>query len=87
MEDLALMRDEISSETADVGNVWLTFWLLLAVIGAAAWALLQFLEVVSFVATPSAILLGLIAAGTLCRLAVVRHWVSGALQAIVTPWW
>jgi hypothetical protein len=80
------MADDEVSETEDVGDLWLTFWVSAVLAGLAAFGLLRFMGLASW-AMVSAIAAGLVIGWIVSGVRPARRFVSHVVQLFAFPWW
>lgn len=81
------MADDDVSETEDIGDIWLTFWVVSALSAAASFVLIGLAKPTGWVALVGAVPLGLTVGGLVSRIRLARRWISSAVQTIFIPWW
>ena len=80
------MADDEVSETEDVGDLWLAFWVSASLAALAAFGLLRFMGVASW-AMVSAIAAGLVIGWIVSSVRPARRFISHIVQMLAFPWW
>jgi hypothetical protein len=80
------MADDDVSETEDVGDLWLTFWVSTLLAGLAVFGLLRFLGFASW-AVVGAVVVGLGVGWVVSSVRPARRCVSHVFQLFAFPWW
>lgn len=81
------MADDDVSETEDVGDLWLTFWVVFALSAAGSFALIKLVSPTGWFALVGAVPIGVIVGGLISRVRLARRWISSAVQTLFIPWW